>query len=207
MTDTPQDFAETTVKRWLWRVILAVACIAAVVGWRVCRKIWPGDSVEENVSVAKVHYSPKDDRPTTEESATTAPQVDSEQGEADKPTPSVADEEPEPHRLIVGTWQDDYQGKRTMTLRPDGTGTMLVELSGINAMIFASRLTFEMVWSMEDGRLKKQTISGKPEGKVRAVLAMMGDKVEEEILELTDERLLVSDDKRQYDWRRVPAEP
>ena len=29
-------------------------------------------------------------------------------------------------RLVVGTWEDDYQGKRTMTLKDDGTGTMAV---------------------------------------------------------------------------------
>jgi hypothetical protein len=38
---------------------------------------------------------------------------------------------------------------------------------------------------------------------VRAVLALMGDEVEEEVLELSDERLLVSDGKQQFDWRRV----
>ncbi len=33
-------------------------------------------------------------------------------------------------RKLLGVWQDHYQGKRTMTLNEDGTGTMLVELSG-----------------------------------------------------------------------------
>ncbi len=115
-------------------------------------------------------------------------------------------ESPEPgqlQHLIPGTWEDDYQGKRTMTLRPDGTGTMVVELKGWNAKLFAARLTFEMEWSLDGDRLNKRTIGGEPAGKVRAVLAMMGDRVEEQIIELTDQRLLVSDGERQYDWRRV----
>ena len=33
-------------------------------------------------------------------------------------------------RMVLGTWEDEYQGKRTMTLKEDGTGTMIVELSG-----------------------------------------------------------------------------
>jgi hypothetical protein len=36
-------------------------------------------------------------------------------------------------QLVLGTWQDDYQGKRTLTVRPDGTATMLVEFDGWKA--------------------------------------------------------------------------
>jgi hypothetical protein len=124
------------------------------------------------------------------------------------PCPATPNEPTEPDffRLVQGTWQDDYQGRRTMTLREDGTGTMVVELAGINARLFGSRLTFQMVWSLEETRLTKRTIGGKPEGRVRAILAMMGDEVEEEILELTEERLLVTDGKQRFDWRRAQAE-
>ncbi|MHB8898808.1 MAG: hypothetical protein ACYC6Y_08695 [Thermoguttaceae bacterium] len=110
------------------------------------------------------------------------------------------------HRaLAVGTWQDEYQGKRTMHLRADGTGTMIVELSGLTATLFADRLEFDMVWSIEGGRMQKRTLGGRPEGKVKAILAMMGDRVDEPILELSDERLLLldADGKTRYDWRRA----
>lgn len=107
-------------------------------------------------------------------------------------------------RQIVGTWQDDYQGQRTMTLRPDGKGTMLVELSGIRARLFAEKLEFEMEWSVEQGRLKKRTIGGQPAVIVQWILKTMGDRVDEPILELTDQRLLLQDQdgKTKYDWRR-----
>ena len=108
-------------------------------------------------------------------------------------------------RLVVGKWEDDYQGKRTMTLKQDGTGTMVVELDGVKAALFASRLTFNMKWSVEKGRLKKRTISGTPAGRVQMILKMMGDRVDEPILELTEKRLLLldKDGKTKYDWRRV----
>ena len=108
-------------------------------------------------------------------------------------------------KLGLGGWADDYVGKRTMTLSPDGTGTMLVELSGFKAMIFAFKLRFDMVWSIENGRLKKRTIGGEPVGIVRMILATMGDRVDEPILELTEKRLLLldADGKTKYDWRRV----
>jgi hypothetical protein len=111
-------------------------------------------------------------------------------------------------RLVVGTWQDDYQGKRTKTLDEDGTGKMIVELEGLKARLFAQRLTFEMVWSVENGRLKKQTIKGEPAVKVQMILKTMGDRVDERILELDNDRLLLldKDGKTKYDWRRVKPE-
>jgi len=112
-------------------------------------------------------------------------------------------------RLVVGTWQDDYQGKRTKTLNEDGTGKMVVELDGLKARLFAQRLTFEMVWSVENGRLKKQTLKGEPAVKVQMILKTMGDRVDERIIELNEERLLLldKDGKTKYDWRRVQPEP
>jgi hypothetical protein len=107
--------------------------------------------------------------------------------------------------LVLGTWQDAYQGKRTMTLKEDGTGTMIVELSGWRAAFSASRLKFNMKWSVKDGHLKKQTISGEPETQVKMILSTMGDHVDEPILELTEDRLLLldKDGKTKYDWKRV----
>jgi hypothetical protein len=92
-----------------------------------------------------------------------------------------------------------------MTLKEDGTGTMIVELSGWRAALSASRLKFNMVWSVEGGHLKKQTISGEPEFQVKMILKTMGDHVDEPILELTEHRLFLldQDGKTKYDWRRV----
>jgi hypothetical protein len=108
-------------------------------------------------------------------------------------------------RLVLGTWEDHYGGKRTMTLKEDGTGTMLVELSGLEATLFADHLRFDMKWAVDSGRLKKQTIGGQPAGKVQAILKMMGDRVDEPILELSQDRLLLldKDGKTKYDWRRA----
>jgi hypothetical protein len=108
-------------------------------------------------------------------------------------------------RQVVGVWEDEYQGHRTMTMRADGTATMVVELHGWKATLYASKLVFEMTWSLEHGRLKKRTTRGEPAGRVKAILKLMGDRVDERILELTAQRLLLldQDGKRQYDWHRV----
>jgi hypothetical protein len=108
-------------------------------------------------------------------------------------------------RLAVGIWRDQYQGKRTMTLAEDGTGKMLVELDGLKARLFASRLEFQMEWRVEKGRLHKRTVGGEPAARVQMLLKTLGDRVDEPILELTERRLLLldKDGKTEYDWRRV----
>lgn len=108
-------------------------------------------------------------------------------------------------RQGVGTWQDEYEGRRTLTLREDGTGTMIVELSGLKATLVAPRLQFNMEWSIANGRLKKHSLGGEPATQVNMILKTMGDTVDEPILELTEDRLLLldGDGKTKYDWRRV----
>ena len=120
------------------------------------------------------------------------------------PAPRQLSPDEKYRQLVVGTWQDEYQGKRTMELKADGTGTMIVELSGMKAALFAARLEFDMVWSISDGRLKKRTLSGRPERRVNMILKTMGDRVDEPILELTEDRLLLldQDGSTRYDWRR-----
>ena len=92
-----------------------------------------------------------------------------------------------------------------MTLHNDGTGTMVVELTGLSAAWYAERLTFNMVWSLKDGRLRKQTISGEPADKVELILKALGDRVNETILEITEDRLVLldGDGETRYIWKRI----
>jgi hypothetical protein len=131
------------------------------------------------------------------------------------PPPPVGDQagavetpEAKTRRQLLGTWQDEYRGKRTMTLNGDGTGTMLVELSGLDAILAAPRLHFNMKWSVEGKTLTKKTVSGEPANKVNMILNTMGDTAVEAVLELTDERLLLldKDGKTEYDWRRMKTD-
>jgi hypothetical protein len=93
-----------------------------------------------------------------------------------------------------------------MTLREDGTGTMVVDLEGAAAVMFAPQLRFDMQWSIDGGRIKMQTRGGEPAGKVQLILKMTGDHVDQPILELSETHLLLLDEdgKTRYDWQRVP---
>ena len=135
------------------------------------------------------------------------PQAPSPQEPVSSPDEAEAPADPDDRfrRMVVGVWEDDYQEKRTMTLKEDGTGTMVVELSGWRAALSAPRLRFDMVWSVEDGHLKKQTVGGEPETQVRMILGTMGDRVDEPILELTEDSLVLLDEdgETKYEWRRA----
>lgn len=119
--------------------------------------------------------------------------------------PVELSEEDKRRMLIVGEWEDDYQAGRHWELRDDGTGTMVVRLSGIPALLFASKLTFEQTWRVDGDEIVMAVTSGEPQGKVDIILKMEGDTSTQRIVEVTDERFVVIDHKgEQFDWRRVP---
>lgn len=122
-------------------------------------------------------------------------------------SPESAQKDPaeEATRLkLLGTWKDNYRGKRTMTLNEDGTGTMVVELSGAQALLFASKLEFEMKWSLKGNIITKTSLRGKPQEKANLILNTMGNTADDTILEITPDRmfLLDKDGKTEYDWKR-----
>ncbi len=178
-------------QRWCWAMILLI-----VAGCSAAEAERPGET----------------SRGQDARAIDTAPTAGRADGPVDRATDSVdgsaegssgTDRDSELADLAAGTWHDEYQGKRTMVLRADGTGSMVVELSGLKAALFASRLEFDMVWSVENGRLNKRTVGGRPETRVKMILKMMGDRVSEPILELTKSRMLLldADGETRYDWR------
>src|SRR5436190_5994851 len=127
---------------------------------------------------------------------------------AETPDPSGArDSDSRSRAKVVGEWEDDYQGKRHLSVNEDGTGTMVVDLDGIGKRLFAARLSFDLDWSVADGRIVMKTLGGEPKSKVQLVLKLYGSEADYKILELTDERMLLldADGKTKYDWRRPGA--
>lgn len=108
-------------------------------------------------------------------------------------------------QLAIGTWQDFHHGKRTLILRDDGTAMMVVELSGIKARLFTRRLELDIAWSIEDGKMHRRTVGGRPRDKVDFVNKRAGVAVAEPIIELTEESMILLDQNgsQQYHWRRV----
>ncbi len=108
---------------------------------------------------------------------------------------------------MLGTWEDDYKGHRTLTLDADGTGTMVVELDGLAATLFAKKLTFQEEWSVADGNVTMKAIGGEPVGKVKLVLRLHGDSSTQRIVAVTSERMILIEEasETRFEWRRVRA--
>ena len=104
---------------------------------------------------------------------------------------------------LVGTWQDNYMAKRTLTLRPDGTATMRCELQGLHTL-FARELLFEHAWTLTGDRLELHIVGGEPRSKIDFVAKLKGERMRQTILELTSDRLRVYDETEatEFHWRR-----
>jgi hypothetical protein len=136
----------------------------------------------------------------TSEGITAETSIDSTAGDG----PAGSDPDERRRRAITGNWHDEYHGKRHLTVRDDGTGTMVVEPDGIGKKLFAAKLTFEIEWSIADGRVTMKTLGGEPKSKVQLILKIYGQEAEFTILEMNDARMLLldADGKTRYDWRR-----
>ena len=106
---------------------------------------------------------------------------------------------------MLGVWEDDYKGHRILTLRPDGTGTMIVELDGVAAVLFASRLTFHEEWTVQDQRVTMKAVGGDPSGEVKLVLSLHGDSSTQRIVKVTEDRMVLVEEpsETRFEWRRV----
>ena len=108
-------------------------------------------------------------------------------------------------QLIVGTWKRQLFGKRTMTVRADGTATVIFEPNRIWSAVFGNRLRIELDWRIEEGCAQYHMRSGSPTLQFDRARKLFGDHWNETILELTRERLLLlnQDGVSESLWERV----
>jgi hypothetical protein len=134
--------------------------------------------------------------PAVEEAATALP--------AEAPAPLTV------QQRMLGVWEDDYQGHRILTLKDDGTGSMVVELSGAAASLFADSLSFNQEWVFDDEQqlITMTAIDGEPATKVNLVLRIYGREATYKVAEVTDKLLVLIDqaDQKRYEWRRFEAD-
>lgn len=110
--------------------------------------------------------------------------------------------------LIVGNWQQEFYGKRTLTVKADGTATMTILPSGVFALGFGPKIDLTMFWSVKDGHLDYGVSGGVPEDKVKLAAKTWGDHWVEQIVTLDENKLdLLSEDGSSHSiWERVPRE-
>jgi hypothetical protein len=126
-------------------------------------------------------------------------------GPADHESVPAAGEDDAHRRTAVGTWTQYDRGPRTLTLREDGTGTMLVEPAGAWAYLIGAKVTMQIEWKVEKGRAIMNSISGQPETAFKAITQLFGKERDREIVELTAEKLVLLDneDGSKSEWTRA----
>jgi hypothetical protein len=125
----------------------------------------------------------------------------------EKVEPVVQESTDEKYRkLIVGDWEMDRDGKRFLTVHPDGTADMDAEVSSNWSLLFGKKLKFRIEWSIEKGVLTMLTTGGEPKGKVDLITSMYGAEriqaiklLDETTLQLPDEEPGEAD----HIWTRV----
>lgn len=124
------------------------------------------------------------------------------------PAESVDPETARLSQLIVGNWQQEFYGKRTLTVKADGTATMTILPSGVFALGFGPKIDLTMFWSVKDGHLDYGVNGGTPDDKVKLAAKTWGDHWVEKIIELNETKLdLLSVDGSSHSiWERVPSE-
>lgn len=111
-------------------------------------------------------------------------------------------------KLILGSWQQSYYGKRLLTVLPDGKATMVIRPDSVWAFAFGQQIDLDMFWTIEKGRIDYGYNGGTPKDKVELAAKTWGDRWDEQILELTDSRLvlLCADGETRSEWDRASTD-
>jgi hypothetical protein len=126
------------------------------------------------------------------------------------PTDATSDHELSPEdaeraRLIVGVWEQERFGKRQMTVKSDGTATMIMRPSGVWSTMFGERIDLEMYWSIRNGHIDYGVSGGTPAQQTETARKMWGDHWVEKIEKLSSDEMVLLDQSTSAPsgWKRV----
>jgi hypothetical protein len=127
---------------------------------------------------------------------------------ADMDSNSAANRDERLRQLILGSWQQSYYGTRLLTVLPDGKARMVIRPDSVWAFAFGQQIDLDMFWTIRNGRIDYGYKGGTPADKVTLAAKTWGDRWDEQILELTDSRLvlLCEDGKTRSEWNRASTD-
>ncbi len=132
---------------------------------------------------------------------------DAESPLVDAPVPDSPPTSPFDSAQLVGCWRDSFYGQRTLTLKPDGSATMLLELDFAGRLLYGKTLEFDLQWSLDGSTLSFEILTGRPVEAAKSAMKLWGEAFDYR-LELVDSENLhgwASDDSVLYKLRRIEA--
>lgn len=111
-------------------------------------------------------------------------------------------------RLLAGTWSRESYGTRSLTIREDGTATMVIRPSTVYALVFGEQIDVEVQWELQDGCVDYKVTSATPSDKFELARSTWGDHWHEKIDRLDEKTLiLLGEDGDKYEWTRMTVKP
>lgn len=110
---------------------------------------------------------------------------------------------------LLGSWEDNFYGKRVFTFHADGTAQMTLELDGVGKLMYGPKLTFYIQWSLTDDVLKMTMSGGEPQETTTTLAKLFGETSEQKIEQISDAALQLRslDSQKLYQHVRVPITP
>lgn len=110
-------------------------------------------------------------------------------------------------KALIGRWQSsESYGKITLTLKPEGKGTMYVEFSTVYSLLVDDELLIDITWKVKDGRCVFTSIRGQPKAAFDLVTKIKGTVRDQKIIKVTKDQAIFFDDKRKKTnkvWKRL----
>ncbi|QDT42397.1 hypothetical protein Pan241w_24810 [Gimesia alba] len=97
---------------------------------------------------------------------------------------------------LVGKWeQTKSSSKQILTIKENGTATMLIEPQGLWTAVLGKQVTIDIEWSLNAATLTLRAVGGKPENKLDYIKQLWGSEFVREINSIEDKMFTLRDDK------------
>jgi len=97
---------------------------------------------------------------------------------------------------LVGKWeQTKSTSRQILTIEENGKATMVIEPQGLWTAVLGNKITVNIEWSLNAGKLTLRTVGGSPENKLQYINQVWGSEFVREIHTIEDKMFTLRDDK------------
>ncbi|WP_417383734.1 hypothetical protein [Gimesia sp.] len=97
---------------------------------------------------------------------------------------------------LVGKWeQTKSTSRQILTIKENGTATMLIEPQGIWSTVLGKKVTIDIEWQLNAATLTLRAVGGSPENKLDYIKQLWGSEFKREIHSIEDKMFTLRDDK------------
>ncbi|MFI4848672.1 MAG: hypothetical protein ACIAZJ_06225 [Gimesia chilikensis] len=105
---------------------------------------------------------------------------------------------------LVGRWeQTKSTSRQILTIEENGKATMIVEPQGLWTAVLGDRVTINIEWSLNQGKLTLRTIGGSPESKVDYIKQLWGEEFVREIHSIENKMFTLRDDSGEVNQKWI----